>query len=238
MSRTVSRIEWRRVALESAVIVGSILLAFWIDAAWAAREERQGGRELTAALRADVEATQQLVADNTRHTEQVIAQARTVLEGLAGDAPGVARDSLLLRVGSVFVLDEWTPTTHSYQQALGSGDLALVRDPELRRLLGSYHAMLEQLRSIYESQKTQYYGTLEPFMVEETVYSELAYDAWRDRLVQGPFTTDLERLVRSRELWNLLTLKLELEEAVLSRLQRADSVGRELALALDSAGRR
>jgi hypothetical protein len=135
----------------------------------------------------------------------------------------------------VFILGDWTPVDHTYRQALGSGDLALVRGEELRRRLAAYAGALEEVGSLYRNAEAQYYGQLEPFLVSNTIYSELAAAWWRDRLVRAPFTTDLDALARSRELWNLLTLKLELEEAVITRLERADARAAELAEALSAA---
>ena len=43
------QIPWLRILAEGVVIVGSILLAFWIDAAW---ELRGTARERTALSRA------------------------------------------------------------------------------------------------------------------------------------------------------------------------------------------
>ena len=46
-------IQWKRIAVEAAAIVGSILLAFWIDASWQNRQDVEQGRRLADALVAE-----------------------------------------------------------------------------------------------------------------------------------------------------------------------------------------
>ena len=122
----------------------------------------------------------------------------------------------------------WEPVTHPYDEAVNSGRLRLIESEPLRLALTRYEAGVEDVNAIHRSTETQYYGQLEPFMVEHTVYSELAAEWWRGALVEAPFTTDFEALSTSRELWNLVTLRLEIEVAMQNRLERMDVLATEV----------
>jgi len=50
-------IQWRRVAAEVAAIVFGILIAFWIDAAWDRRQEREAEQEILASLESDLQSS-------------------------------------------------------------------------------------------------------------------------------------------------------------------------------------
>jgi hypothetical protein len=50
-------IQWKRVAAEVAAIVFGILIAFWIDAAWDRRQEREAEQEILASLESDLQSS-------------------------------------------------------------------------------------------------------------------------------------------------------------------------------------
>ncbi len=215
----------RRLWLEGMVIVISILLAFAIEAGWAELVEAREARRLAELIRDDVVATEAEVARQRTRSQELAGRARHLLETLA--SPRATREQLseaLLTLGSIFVTGSWAPVDHTYVEALNSGRLRLIEDEELRLALTRYHAQIEELDGIFETVEEQYYGQLEPFMVAHTVYSEIAAEWWRGSLVGAPFATDFEALAKSRELWNLLTLRLEIEVAVQSRLDRMDEL--------------
>lgn len=219
----------KKLVVEIIAIVLSILLAFAIDAWWDERQEQRRADELLFAIRSDVEATQTYIEGAIVFRKKVIGDAQALLEAMAGGTDRATLDSRLLTLGSVFVQSSWHPVNHTYEQALGSGSFELIRDSELRLLLAQYVAALEEVGLWNDNVIRQYYSTLEPFMVTRTVYSELAAPDVRDVLIaDSPFQTDLSALAENRELWNLLTFKLELEAILVLRLEDADAMAIEL----------
>lgn len=213
---------------EGAVIVGSILLAFSIEAGWQSRGERIREEQLKESLGADVEATRVAAMGRLAIAREVASLSRGILTGIAEGVEGAELDSLVFSVGNVFVKGPWQPINHTYEQAVGAGDLALLEDGSLRFLLGSYSASLDNITQMQTDVTTQYYGQLEPFLVANTDYSQVAWGGAAAGLVRVPFTTDARALVASQEFANLLNLKLELEIEMMasldSMLRRADEV--------------
>jgi hypothetical protein len=228
--------ESKRWLTEAVVIVGSILLAFAIDAAWASRADTVRRRQLEAFLRSDIEVTAVAVDRREEWARQVVGQARGILEGLAAGAEGAVLDSLVFGLGDVFVKGYWQPTNQTYEQAVGGGDLALIEDPELRFLLGRYAGALEGVAGVQRSVITQYYEELEPFMVEHTDYAQVAWAEEADQLVQVGFTTDSRALSERRDFANLLNLKLELEMEMIAALDTAARMADELLARLGPGG--
>jgi hypothetical protein len=225
----------KRFLAEGLTIVVSILLAFWVDASWDTRVQASRALDLLLAIRSDVEATQAHIGDRIDASTAVVEDAQALLNAMAGRTDEATRDSLLMTLGSVFIQSAWHPVNHSYEQALGSGSFELVQDAQLRLLLAQYVAALNDVGLWDRDVNEQYYAELEPFMVANTVYSDLAAPDVREELVSGgPFTTDVEALASSRELWNLLTLKLEIAAILRSTLESADSVATTLLEALPS----
>jgi len=56
------QVPWLRVFVEGVVIVSSILLAFWIDAAWELRGEARERTALLIALQEDFDGYEELLA--------------------------------------------------------------------------------------------------------------------------------------------------------------------------------
>lgn len=97
--------QWRRVAIESFVIVGSILLAFAIDAAWQeSQDRRKDGAALVSLTSEFAENRQRLLASKATHLrarDDALAMLRAIVD--QGDPPGTYQlpDSLLLNQGFV-----------------------------------------------------------------------------------------------------------------------------------------
>jgi hypothetical protein len=218
---------------EGLVIVVSILLAFGIEAAWAEYSEAREAHPLLDSIRDDVEATRVEVALQRTQSEELAGRARHLLSSLANPPNEDVLREALRSLGSIFITSGWEPVTHTYDEAVNSGRLRLIDSDPLRLALTRYHAGVEEVNTIHRAAETQYYGQLEPFMVEHTVYSELAADWWRGALVEAPFKTDFEALATSRELWNLVTLRLEVEVAMQNRLERMDALSAEVTSLLN-----
>jgi hypothetical protein len=132
-------------ALEAALIVGSILLAFAIDAAWESRGEHRREAELLSALRTDFERNREALAEARAQHESHRAAA---LRYLDVSAPGrqTSRDSIddetLLALVSWHTYD---PVLGSLGSAVASGQLTLIRDDDLRAALASWVDSVEDL---------------------------------------------------------------------------------------------
>lgn len=135
MTHTVSV---RRGIAEAALIVLSVLLAFWIDAWW---EERQARVSEVAA----VEAVRAELAQNRSQLELRIDQNRhqvAVLERFLGTTPrelgAISPDSVPLFVGSMAVAPTFDPELAAATVLSNSTVLTSPRDAEVRRLVATW----------------------------------------------------------------------------------------------------
>ncbi|MEL6950521.1 MAG: hypothetical protein AAGM16_10470 [Pseudomonadota bacterium] len=216
------------VLLEGVVIVASILLAFAIDAWWDSRVESRERSALLQSIREDIIATRSVMAAERQDSLAVAARATAILEAMAGEPSEEELRETMLEIGSVFVIGGWSPVIDTYAEAVNSGRLRLIEDEALRVALFRYSAQIAELDDIFGEVSVQYYGQIEPFLVANTVYSEIAAAWWRGSLVEAPFATDFAALSQSRELWNLITFRLEMELAVQDRFDRLESRAEEV----------
>jgi hypothetical protein len=224
--------SWPRISAEGAAIVISILLAFMIDASWQGRQETLEGKRLAGALASEIIEHRKLLDLEIVDANELIEKARTVLDVIAGIEPIESSERGLAEIGNIFVMKRWHLTDNIYRQSVSSGKLLLIEDEELRFALADYHSLLADLVALLGSIETQYYLEMEPFMTKHTIYTEVAHSLFLTDLPAPPFTTDYDALARNKELWNLMALRLEIDIAYLSNLERAREGGSNLSNAL------
>ncbi len=137
-----SQVSWRRLFLESAAVVLSILFAFAIDAGWESMKERERESVVLQGILADFQATRPdlvkrlATARRFRHNSVVL---RDQLAEAAGRGPLVIPDTIVL---SVIGGPTFQPATNTLDAALASGEIDLIQNDEIRRGLAQWRATL------------------------------------------------------------------------------------------------
>lgn len=141
-------IPWRRGALESVVIVGSILLAFGIQAWWDGLQEENRRVEVVTTIRASAEAShdsvQSLIAAIERDQEDV---AR-FFETPTTESNAIPRDSVLQAIATLTRAYAGDVTPGPLIGVTNSAELALIGDAELRGLLQQWGLAVTSLDQI------------------------------------------------------------------------------------------
>ena len=132
---------WKRIFAEGFVIVFSILLAFWIDASWENHVEERREHEHLVAMRAEFETSQVGLQEVLSSIQHHAANVETLIEMLkaAGDQPVLVQGPLL---GSAITWRTSDVSMSTLNALMASGDLNLLRNPELRASLAGLPAFL------------------------------------------------------------------------------------------------
>lgn len=217
-------IRWQRVLLESIVIVGSILLAFGIDAAWDRLQEREDEAEFLAALTRDMRANQAEAARVTDLEKRSSAALDAFLAATPGDLATLTADSANVLFRRLAVGPVFTP----FQGALRSRDLSLLSNHQLRDALGTWSGLAAD---VVENT---------PLLLQNVRAVRLTMDNRALRYLLGSEITGesariLARL-RADDLYvrNRLTMEMT-RQITVTKVQRLDeSTSRVLALLRDS----
>ena len=150
------KISWKRLFVEGAAIVASILLAFAIDAWWQDRQDRAEELRLLRALKAEFQLNAQGLPSFVRSHTIVAASAGALIEGLRKadqDRLAVVRDSDVLQVT---VHGSFDPSSGAFDAMLQSGTLRFIQNPAVRQKLAEWPAIVKdatenehQLRAIW-----------------------------------------------------------------------------------------
>ncbi len=129
-----------RLVTEMIVIVASILLAFWIEAAWEERSDRTRERQALGDLQADFLESRKQLQDGIE-----LGRIRiTSLEALGAVAtsriPAPSRDSINILLGQILWVNSMDPVTSTLDYLKGSGELGILRSERLRILLAGWES--------------------------------------------------------------------------------------------------
>ena len=137
------QVPWLRVFVESVVIVGSILLAFGLQAWWEERQERRAEVEYLSALLDETERNLDALAGNVRVWEQSYAalqRAESLVEtGLYADSASIFIASLVRGSGS----GGPRVSTSVFDELTSSGRLVVIENLDIRRRVLELYAQIE-----------------------------------------------------------------------------------------------
>ncbi len=139
-------IPWVRVLVEGAVIVGSILLAFGIDAWWDGAQERAEERQLLSSLAEDFRANKaeaESVISTYERTGHLVGRLVSLSPGeLRADPP----DSLIAMVSALAAPRTFDPILGTLDALISAGKMSILSDPELREALTSFRNMVDDAK--------------------------------------------------------------------------------------------
>ena len=216
------QIPWARVLVEGVVIVGSILLAFVLQAWWEGRQEEVRAADYMAALLEEVSANREELNATTRSTEEFMAASRAVRRLFVSGWSEVPSDSvgyLLVRAGAVNVID---PVTNTHDQLVATGDLRLL-PVSVRDALSVWKRALRNVTEYWDPYMLNHRTTSgDPFYVDATAFGELVISYDPETYADDPvrFENDIQRLAEDRKLDNLLMYQLLLGNARLEAYRR------------------
>lgn len=130
------RLPWRRLTVESATIILSILLAFAIDASWDEYKERNREEAFLVSLLSDFAEARRRIDDSISRHNEFIAAANELLQFHETEADSTDPDALAANLGKVFFDWETLYLPSGSRDALfASDDIEIVSNEELRAML-------------------------------------------------------------------------------------------------------
>jgi hypothetical protein len=156
-----------KLLAEATVIVGSILLAFGIEASWSERQERAEEAEALVSLEAEFAAN--LVQIDTVIARHVTGRELTEMLVELSEAEIRALDQSTVSEIMLATANPWTfdPVLGTTDALVGAGRLGILRDPELREALTTFKNFLEDAEE------------------DVAVVQSFAEDVWRAQIPLG-----------------------------------------------------
>lgn len=144
-------ILWKRVFVEAAAIVASILLAFAIDAWWADRQQKNELNDQLAAILVDMQAAEEYMQYYRVYSVARQEAVKTLMVA-ANSAPDrtaeASLDEMLSQIN--WAMDTSIMPEGSINSLILSGNLSAIESTVLRNKLSGWPTFLSYLRQNYE----------------------------------------------------------------------------------------
>jgi len=193
-------LPWLRIIVEGTVIVGSILLAFGIDAAWDERGERAREAEALQALSRDFTSADSVLRAQVLVIDSAAAAASAILELVGPGADEHYVDSLAVLIPLLIRRPTFRPPMGTLEALLGSGDLRVIGDALLKAELASFPSKLASMRETQGYGSEIVFGLLLPYLDARVPMLRFGLMARG----QSDFSGDPVGVLRSLEFENLV----------------------------------
>lgn len=201
-------------------MLGGVLAAFWVDAWWDQRGDREREVAYLAALEAEVSATRQVLADHLEYLTGSMEAARDFLRLVAEPgSPVASADSINILLYALGPFRDFAPQRAALDDLTSSGGLAIIRSEMVRRSLAAYERELARNRTAQEEVQQFWRLELSPFYNEHGNLRGMLQSGQVGEditLAALPFQPDREAFL-SQQHANLLMHRIFLTERVRNR---------------------
>jgi hypothetical protein len=132
------KIPWKRLSVEAAAIVVSILMAFAIDAWWSERQERAEEREVLESLYTEFEANRDEVASVISFHDREIQTIETLMKLTQDEILELPTETVEEMIGSLAMARTFDAVRGTIDALYSAGKLGILRDRELREALTTF----------------------------------------------------------------------------------------------------
>ncbi len=136
-------IPWKRISVEAAAIVVSILLAFAIDAWWDERKDRLEEQEILRSLKTDFEANREQAKDVILLHDDALNFAATLMKLTDDELLSLSAEEVQEQMRYLAYPKTFDAVRGSIDALTSAGKLEILQDRELRAAITNFVNILE-----------------------------------------------------------------------------------------------
>ena len=207
------KIPWKRLAAESAAVVVSILIAFWIDAWWQERSERIALIDYLVHFEREVIANDELIDAHLSEIAGDLVALHRVFLAISDPDQQALPESFKADLGNSLWGRTSTVSMNAYDNLANSGNFRFVGNTQLKKLSSQYEKSADFLDTKYAFMTSLYLDHITPAISPYTALSSLGWQGYDVHLApdgentgvtpDAPFSTNAAGL-RSQAVWNAL----------------------------------
>ena len=229
------QIPWKGIAVEAAAIVGSILLAFAIDAWWEERNEEQRERELLVALLDDFRKSKANIEAGRNFHLGVQESNQRLLESVVSSSESLSAVQVDRILGD---LTWWDSQSRFATGALNSlvfgGELSVIRDDALRQVLADWPSMIQRAEALRNQDYDFFLTVMMPYLrsngylprISTLATPKPGSEGEESTLIDLDVESDVDHvsMVSTVEFQNILIQKYWIQDDMLRAFDRADEM--------------
>jgi hypothetical protein len=163
------KIPWQRIAVEGAVIIASILLAFSIDAWWGNRQQHNAEQVVLENLLEDLRDKQVLLNEMNRYSQAIVESIETLLRVGKGIQEKPGNEMIDQLIGDTW----WESNEAIWESApmnllVTGGNLSLISNQRLVQELATLQVAIDRVRNLYLKDQNFHQEIMTPFIMSHT----------------------------------------------------------------------
>ena len=167
-------IPWGQIVIEAVAIVLSILLAFWIDAWWDKRQEREDAKVVLSSLRDELADVSEFMPFHDQYVAALRASARRLLIAGVGYAPALDEKEIDKLLGDLtWFVGERFFFVPELDSLVLNDDLILIENTKLRRMLKSWKRRNDFFRGSVGHQQRFVENVFVPYLQENAALQQI-----------------------------------------------------------------
>ncbi len=161
--------QWKRISIEFAAIVGSILLAFAIDAWW---QEAQNQKSIEHSLARLVDNLSATVSDLQSDLEILDLSAEAARDFINGEPEGISKDKATENLAKLFDIRSPEVESAEYEALTSTGRLRDIPNVDVIRMLTSIYDQMPKLVQLADITRNEA-RDLRKMIAPEILYSQI-----------------------------------------------------------------
>ena len=200
---------------EALVIVGSILIAFGLDAAWANHQDSKAEQRMLAELQGELQSAKARILSSIGELENVLAASGELATFLGNNAPpltSAAAEDLLGRITDMNTLE--VPTS-ALDSVIASGQARLISNKALLRALAEWPAFILDVRENHDWHRVETDEYLIPYLAQFVSVRTALFRGTQWAPPPGNFDYDVTTLQRDPVFEGRLAMRMSRQSATL-----------------------
>lgn len=154
------QILWPRIFAESAAIIASILLAFWIDAWWDKTQESALGADYENRIASELQSNLAQLKEQLLHVEHNIIAARQASSFFDVERQPLAGEQLIINLYNMGRDPPDRFDISTFEDLVATGRLGLIRDIHRRQAIQRAYSEIRELEPILRPNREEYLNGL------------------------------------------------------------------------------
>jgi hypothetical protein len=221
--------NWFAVVLDLLVVVVGLFLGLQIDTWWEGQKEARIESTYLQEIREDFELNRSSLLDQINDAEQIIRSMIALHEQSTLDHPTLSIAGLNKHFSLINHMPTFVIATRAYGNLIGSGDLKVLRNRQLKNALAAYYAAADLTALVQTTHEMELVQTFQPYIIDNLDYAAVK----RDLVDDFPLTASSEEarileVIDTRQFRNVVVQKWVISTDLLNQfrtmLKRTDEV--------------
>jgi hypothetical protein len=243
MNNSLTRINFRQALVEVLLIAFGVIAALGVQSWWEGEQDRKAELGYLNDLQNDFLVSSDNFQQNIDSISEVFGHVDAIFVMIRDPELREFPETFSQTLGRAYFVYDTSPITATYEGMINAGDLSLIRNESLKKVMAQFMTELEHLKFYEEMVINSYWEVQAPFINRHLVTTEFGWfgpgtdtEPEVTEIVgsehDSPFEIN-DEAIRSQEFWNLMFSWKSVYSDLLTRIIIARKLCHEILAMLD-----